>query len=164
MDGMEELINQNRSIFDGTLYTIKEKKYPPWNPSSMEGRYSGTGTNAYYFGESPSICWREKQNENPNANLDDYDLFAITIINGTFIDIGAVEGTSFIQSKKEGGWQPTQELSNWFHTKNVLGFRYASQPSIQQGFGGTCFCIYQSSRHLSESDFHRLDIYNALQK
>ena len=155
---MEELINRNKSFFDGTLYTIKRKEFPPWQPSGTEGRYSGMGTYAYYFGDSPTTCWTEKQNDNPNANLVDYELFALIISNGTFVDVGAVEGTRFIQPKKEDGWQPTQELSNWFNDNNILGFRYASQPSIQQGHGGTCFCIYQSSRELSENEFHRLDI------
>ena len=163
MKVFEKIINQHQTVFQGTLYTIKKKGYPPWQPSGIEGRYNGSGTSAYYFGDSPITCSREKQNANPDANLQDYELFALPINNGTFVDLGAVEGTRFIQHKKYGGWLPTQELSSYFNNRNILGFRYASQACIQQGYGGTCFCIYESRLELSENDFQKLDIHEFLQ-
>jgi len=163
MTELEEILNQNQTVFSGPLYTIKKKEYPPWKPSGFEGRYSGNGTSAYYFGDNPTTCWRERQNENADANPDDYELFSLMINNGTFVDVGAVAGTQFVQPKNNGGWQPTQELSNCLDNQNVLGFRYASQPSVQHGYSGTCFCIYQSSRELSEDDFQKLDIHKSLE-
>jgi hypothetical protein len=64
----QEIIDKYQTVFTGTLYTIKSKKYPPSEPSGKEGRYSGEGTKANYFGDTPETCWREIKNYNPGAS------------------------------------------------------------------------------------------------
>lgn len=151
---MSELDNicKHKKVFNGTLYMMKPKKSLPWQPSGYEGRYSGNGTPAYYFGDTPVTCWREILNHNPQ---EEYTLWAVAV-NGTFIDVGAVKGTQYILPKDQGGWAPTQELSKWLNDRRILGFQYASHPAIAQGTSGTCFCVYQSSLNLSQEEFHKI--------
>lgn len=149
-------IFRNRVTFSGTLYTIKNKSYSPSEPSGIEGRYSGHGTNAYYFADSPAACWREKTYYDPSADFSDYQVWTARI-SGTFVDVGAVEGTRYVIPKERGGWEPTQELSRRLCDESILGFRYASRTASEQGTCGTCFCIYQRNMNLESSDFTASD-------
>jgi len=148
----QEIIIKHQTPFNDTLYMIKSKKYLPSEPSGKEGRYSGEGTKAYYFGDDPITCWREIKNRDPMATYDNYRAWKISI-QGTFVDVGAVEGTKYLQPNGEGGNEPTQALSNCLTQNNILGFRYASQPAFAQGTSGTCFCIYQSIKKLGQEEF-----------
>jgi hypothetical protein len=156
MDEDLQHIFLNRNSFEGMLYTCKSRKYSPANPSGNEGRYSGNGTSAYYCADSPEACWREIQGYNPDASFLDYQIWAVQV-SGTFVDVGAVEGTEYVKPKEHGGWEPTQELSNWLHDETVLGFRYASRMAIELKQSGTCFCIYEKCMELAESDFIPLE-------
>jgi hypothetical protein len=148
-----EVINKHQKVFNGTLYMIKSNNFKPSDPSGKEGRYSGEGTKAYYFGDDPMTCWREIKNRDLMATYDDYRAWKIPIL-GTFVDVGAVEGTKYLQPNGAGGNEPTQALSNCLTQNNILGFRYASQPAFAQGTSGTCFCIYQSIKRLGQEEFN----------
>ena len=97
MDDLDKIIRDNRHVYTGTLYTIKRKEYPPWKPSGLEGRYNGSGTNAYYFRTGPESAWREVLYHNPDANWKDYSIWGVSIKNGTFVDVGALEGTHYLR-------------------------------------------------------------------
>lgn len=147
-----ERILANRDAFSGTLFTCKKSKYSPAEPSGAEGRYSGQGMSAYYLADSPIACWREILGYNPEAEFTDYSFWSVSIT-GTFIDVGAVEGTRYVQPKAQGGWEPTQELSRGLRDQAVLGIRYASSPAIEAAQSGTCFCIYRDCLELQEDEF-----------
>jgi len=149
----QEIIDKNQTVFSGTLFMIKSKQYRPSDPSGKEGRYSGEGTKAYYLGVDPMTSWREIKNHTPGASYDDYQTWKTTI-QGIFVDVGAVEGTKYLQPNGAGGYEPTQALSNCLTQNNILGFRYASQPAFAQGTSGTCFCIYQSIKRLGQEEFN----------
>ena len=153
MDEELQQIFQNRNSFVGTLYTCKFRRYSPADPSGNEGRYSGDGTCAYYCADSPEACWREILGYNPNASFKDYQMWAVQV-SGTFIDIGAIEGTKYILPTEQGGWEPTQTLSSWLCDETVLGFRYASTKAIEDNQSGTCFCIYRNCLVFSNKDFN----------
>lgn len=149
-------IFENRSAFNGTLYLCKSERHSPADPSGHEGRYNGQGTNAYYLADSPRACWDEILGYNPNANYSDYSMWTVQV-SGTFIDVGAIEGTKYVEPKENGGWEPTQELSRKLRDESVLGFRYASRTAIQKHSGGTCFCVYQKCLHLGADDFSPIE-------
>ncbi len=149
---------EHRDSFTGTLYLCKPSRFSPANPSGNEGRFNGSGTNTYYLADSPEACWSEVQGYNPSASYDDYLMWSIPL-SGTFIDVGAVEGTRFVQPKEKGGWEPTQELSRRLVAESVFGFRYASRTVIEGSSSGTCFCIYQKSLTLADSDFTEEEWY-----
>jgi RES domain len=150
----QEIIDKNQTVFSGTLYMIKPKNYSPSEPSGKQGRYSGEGTKAYYFGDTPETCWREIKNHNPGAAFNDYQTWKKQMNHGTFVDVGAVEGTQYLQPNGGDGYEPTQALSDCLSQNNILGFRYASQPAFAQGTSGTCFCIYQSIKRLEQEEFN----------
>ena len=105
------------------------------------------------FGDSPETCWSEVSYHNQAANRADYQLYQVEFVNGTFVDVGAVEGTQFLQAKANGGYEPTHELSNRFVGTHTLGFRYVSYPAHAHGGGGTCFCVYQSVMSINQDEF-----------
>ncbi len=68
---MSELddICKHKKVFSGTLFVLKPKKSLPGEPSGSEGRYSGNGTYAYYFGDTPKTCLMEVLNHMSQADI-----------------------------------------------------------------------------------------------
>lgn len=156
MDELDIILGQ-RNVFTGSLYTAKRKGCNPEDPSGYEGRFSGDGTRAYYFGISPETCWAEILEHRPNARQEEFDLYQFDMKEGSFVDVGAVERTKFLLPKEGGGYQPAHDLSDRLVGTQVLGFRYTSHPAHAQGIPGTCFCIYQSIMNIPHQDFHKIE-------
>jgi hypothetical protein len=92
---LQQILVENRSIFAGTLFIIKKQDRPPWLPSGFPGRYNGSGTATYYLADSIPACWREVSQGTRATNPLDYRAWRVAI-RGTFVDIGAVEGTTYL--------------------------------------------------------------------
>lgn len=154
-DCLDEIFKK-RISYSGTMFLCKSPDYSPAEPSGHAGRYNGEGTNTYYLGNSPEACWREITNANPEADPRDYRMWSISVT-GTFIDVGALDGSAYTRPREDGGWEPGQQLAQRLKDETVYGFQFASQPAKTQGESGTCFCIYQSVKSLVESEFHSVD-------
>ena len=153
--GIDQIFEQ-RNAFTGTLYLCKSRNYYPDQPSGNEGRYNGEGTSAFYLADTPDLCWAEVIGYNPDADPGSYRMWSIPIT-GTFIDVGAVEGTQYVRPRESGGWVPTQELSCKLQDESVLGFRYTSRAALEGSTSGTCYCVYQSCLPLARSCFTEVE-------
>lgn len=153
--GIDRIFEQ-RVSFVGTLYMCKSCKYSPDQPSGNEGRYNGVGTNAFYLADTPEACWAEVIGYQPGADSEGYQMWSVPIT-GTFIDVGAVEGTQYVRPRESGGWEPTQELSRKLQDESVLGFRYTSRAAMEGNSSGSCYCVYQSCLPFENSSFTEVE-------
>ena len=152
----EKFIQENSATYTGAIYRYVKRHRNPWDPSGSEGRFNGQGTATLYFGIDPHSAWREVKYHVPDAELSDFELWEVDIVEMQFVDVGLSKHVSqFLKGSAEDGWKIPQKVSQSLSGTTTAGFRYPSYPANQQDVYGTCFCVYTDIVPMSRDIFHR---------
>lgn len=123
-----------------TLYTTKDPRYSPADPSGRENRYNGPGTGSVYFGESLVTCFAEARADGSSAT------WSFPCSSANVLDLRAAENEGhslahLMEPSGSGGYVPTRLVSDYAHQNGLDGIRYPSSKLS----GENCVVIYKDN-------------------